>query len=304
MFSWFVAPLLTKSTLVKLLLIITSASRFLWSGSDTLAWVKASVSAPPPKEVQSPKQLGLRDTARLVATSASRFLRSRTATNEPPPVEQLRSKMPSSKLALRDTARRLRACLSGDDINIENYVSATSDFISGVESFGDFTSRGVDDARQNLKRVSQASGGRIKSMRALLLSELSKGALRPGGGPASRSAAEALQWSRLNLSLWVEIFREHCRTRASLPEATRHGFKHTLARYLDRFSRAAFNAASKGTPDWDEIRQRTHLGCHDGVCSEAALARELGHIVKDVEPVIHRMTELQKSLGLEDPRTP
>ena len=64
------------------------------------------------------------------------------------------------------------------------------------------------------------------------------------------------------------------------------------------------DAASRGTPDWDEINARTHLGCHDGVCSEAQLARELGHIVRDVEPVIHRMTELQKAHGLEDPRTP
>ena len=118
-----------------------------------------------------------------------------------------------------------------------------------------------------------------------------------------------------------------------------------------------------------QVRARTHLGCRDGVCSDAALESELKEFVQvgpasyvsyfllhssylplltscvsyfplltscmsyflhvlllacltscmsyfplltscvpyflqDVEPVIERMTELQKSVGLEDPRTP
>jgi len=266
-FGWYVAPLLTKGALVKLTcLLAVAAPGFFLSGTDTSEPQTTTYPAKPPAEVQT--------------------------------------KLPSSRLALGDTARRLRACLSGDDVNIHRYVSATSDFLSGVERFGDFTSRGVDDARQNLRRVAQAYGGRIKSMRALLMNEVSMGARRPGGGPTSSSTAEALQWSRINLSLWVEIFRDYSRNRASLPEATRQGFKRTLARYLDRFGRAAFNVASRAAPSWDVVRQRTHLGCHNGVCSDEGLASEFRQFVKDVEPVIHRMTELQKSHGLEDPRTP
>ena len=49
-------------------------------------------------------------------------------------------------------------------------------------------------------------------------------------------------WARLGIKFWVELFKEHVRTRgkASLPEATRSGFQRSHARYLDRVSRAAF----------------------------------------------------------------
>jgi len=141
-------------------------------------------------------------------------------------------------------------------------------------------------------------------MRQLLKHELLRGSRRPEGGPASRSAAEALLWSRLGLSLWVEIFKDYCRTKASLPAATRQGFTRSIGRYLDRFSRTAFNMATRSTPDWDVVRERTDLGCHEGECSDATLERELRSFVQDVEPVLQRMTEIQKSHGLEDPRTP
>lgn len=141
-------------------------------------------------------------------------------------------------------------------------------------------------------------------MRALLMNELKRGSKRPEGGPARSTGAEALLWARLGISFWVETFKEHLRSRPSLPEATRNGFKRSLARYLDRFSRAAFSAAARQTPDWDVVRQRTHIGCDNGVCSEEQLTHELRSFVKEVEPVITRMTQLQKSVGLEDPRTP
>lgn len=217
------------------------------------------------------------------------------------------SKLAASKVALRETARRFASCLAKDkDVNLAQYLSATTEFLEGVERFGDFASRGVDDARKNLKRVEQEfrGGGRISSMRTLLKNEIQRGSRRPEGGPARSSVAEALLWSRLGLSLWVEIFKDHARTRASLPEATRNGFKRSLARYLDRFGRAAFNVATRSAPDWDVVRQRTHLGCSNGVCSDDQLVNEMRSFVKDVEPVINRMTELHKSVGLEDPRTP
>jgi hypothetical protein len=215
------------------------------------------------------------------------------------------SKFASSKVALSRTALRFSACLSRDkDVNIKQFVNAAAEFYTGVERFGDFTQRGVRDGRKNIRRIEKAIGGGISSMRALLNKEVQRGARRPDGGPASSSGAEALLWSRLGLSLWVEIFKEHAKTRAPLPEATRNGFKRSLARYLDRFGRAAFNLASRSAPDWDVVSQRTQLGCHHGVCSDEHLANELGSFAKKVQPVIDRMTELQKSVGLEDPRTP
>lgn len=214
------------------------------------------------------------------------------------------SKLHGSRLRLRETARRLRDALSHNDVNLQAFVTASNDFVDRVERMGDFTSRGVQDARQNLQRVEQASRGRLSSMRQLLSDELNNGARLPQGGPASRSAAEALLWARLGLSMWVEIFKERCRTKASLPAATRQGFARSLGRYLDRFSRTAFNMATRATPDWDVVRERTHIGCEGGVCSDATLDRELRSFVRDVEPVLERMTEIQKSVGLEDPRTP
>ena len=141
-------------------------------------------------------------------------------------------------------------------------------------------------------------------MRALLVSELQRGSRRPEGGPARSSGAEALLWARLGLSFWVETFKETLRSRSSLQDATRDGFKRSLARYLDGFGRAAFNVAARQTPNWDVVRERTHLGCSNGVCSEEQLASELRSFVKEVEPVLVRMTQLQKAVGLEDPRTP
>ena len=126
------------------------------------------------------------------------------------------------------------------------------------------------------------------------------------GGLAIELCAEALLWSRIGISLWVEIFKDHIRTRGtSLGEATRHGFQRSMARYFGRAGRAAFNMATRGGGTWTEVQQRTHLGCSDdGVCSEDELTDELRTFVKDVEPVLDQMVKLQKSAGLEDPRTP
>ena len=45
--------------------------------------------------------------------------------------------------------------------------------------------------------------------------------------------------------------------------------------------RAALGA--RATPDWEDVRRRTHLGCgSDGVCSEEELTRELRSFVKEV----------------------
>ena len=100
--------------------------------------------------------------------------------------------------------------------------------------------------------------------------------------------------------------KDHIRTRgASLGEAPRHGFQRSMARYFGRAGRAAFNMATRGGGTWTEVQQRTHLGCSDdGVCSEDELTDELRTFVKDVEPVLDQMVKLQKSAGLEDPRTP
>jgi len=143
-------------------------------------------------------------------------------------------------------------------------------------------------------------------MRAFLADELRRGGVKPGGGPASRSGAEALLWARLVLSFWVEIFDEHVRhPRGKLADETSRGFKRTLSRYLDNFSRAAFSMAMRQAPDWEDVRQRTSLGCSSaGTCSEDLLTEEMRHFVKDVRPVLDKMTALQKESGLEDPRTP
>ena len=52
------------------------------------------------------------------------------------------------------------------------------------------------------------------------------------------------------------------------------------------------------------IRTRTQLGCRNGVCSDEQLNEELSSFVKEVEPVLDRMTQLHKAAGLEDSRTP
>ena len=143
-------------------------------------------------------------------------------------------------------------------------------------------------------------------MRQLLMDQVRRGARSPNGGPERRSGAEALLWSRLGLKFWVDCFKDYLRapSKTTLQAATRNGFQNSLARYLDRFSRAAFNAAVGSIPDWDYVRRRTHLGCQDGVCSDEQLTQELRSFVNEVEPVLERMTALQKSVGLEDPRTP
>lgn len=221
-----------------------------------------------------------------------------------PPLVQ--SKFEGSRVSLRESARRFQKCLSKDDINLPAFNAAAEDFVRKVESFGDFTSRYVSDARSNLRRVELARGGRIQSMRALLMDQVARGARLLGGGPARSTGAEALVWARLGLSFWVELFKEHVRSRgkASLPEATRHGFQRSLARYLDRFGRAAFNLGARNTPEWDVVRRNTHIGCSNGVCSDSGLTDELRSFVEDVEPVLERMTQLHKDLGLEDARTP
>jgi hypothetical protein len=215
----------------------------------------------------------------------------------------------SPTLTLRVAARRFAACAKGDDVHVEDFAEATEQMMTIVERFGSFTSRGVADVRQNLRRVREkARKGKARiarqSMRAFLADELRRGGIRPGGGPTSRSGAEALLWARLVLSFWVEIFDEHVRRpQGELRDETSRGFKRTLSRYLDSFSRAAFSMAFRQAPDWSEVRES--LGCSGaGACSDAAATEEMRHFVKDVRPVLERMTALQKESGLEDPRTP
>ena len=163
--------------------------------------------------------------------------------------------------SLRHAARRFVACARGDDVNLEDFAESTEQMMTIVERFGSFTSRGVADVRQNLRRVREQARKGKNSMRAFLADELTRGGAKPGGGPASRSGAEALLWSRLLLSYWVEIFDEHVRRPHTLADETSRGFKRTLSRYLDNVSRAAFNMAVRQAPDWAEVRQRTSLGC-------------------------------------------
>ena len=219
------------------------------------------------------------------------------------------SKLHGSKVSLRDSARKFAACVSRDDIDLEKFGAAASEFMGKIEAFGDFTSRGVRDARANLRRVHQASVvSRIRSMRSLLMDQVRQGARRPdGGGPARSTGAEALLWSRLGIRFWVETFKAHLKQpggSASLAEASKSGFQRSLARYLDRFSSTAFSIAFRATPEWDVIRTRTQLGCRNGVCSDEQLNEELSSFVKEVEPVLDRMTQLHKAAGLEDSRTP
>uniref|UniRef100_A0A7S0L8A4 Glycolipid transfer protein domain-containing protein n=1 Tax=Coccolithus braarudii TaxID=221442 RepID=A0A7S0L8A4_9EUKA len=216
------------------------------------------------------------------------------------------SKLQGSKLSLRQHARRFASCLTRDrDVNMQEYVKAMEEFVAGVSTLGDFTSRGVDDARKNLHLVRErAAGSRLSSMRAYLLDELRRGSRRPEGGPASRTGAEALLWSRLGISFWVEIFKETLGRRSTLADATQNGFQRSIGPYLDHFGRAAFRMAARATPSWHEVRKRSHLGCDNGVCSDEQLATELRSFVEEVEPLVQRMTQLQKAVGLEDLRTP
>ena len=217
------------------------------------------------------------------------------------------SKLSGSKVVLRESAKRFKACLSRDDVNIEGFLAAGDDFVKGLQRFGDFTKAGVTDARQNMRKVEMAREGRIKSMRALLMDQVRRGLRNDGGGPASGSGAEALLWARLGIKMWVEIFKDRLRSprKLSLGEAMRSGFDQTLGRYLDRFGRAAFKVATRAAADWDTVRGRTHLGCDvNGVCSDEGLESELRSFVQQVEPVLERMTQLHKEAGLEDPRTP
>ena len=162
--------------------------------------------------------------------------------------------------------------------------------------------------RRALWRVHQPSasekGAKTQAVKHGGSGRLLKGSRRPEGGPAARTAAEALLWSRLSLKFWVETFKDRLRSRNPLADASRNGFQRSLARYLDRFSRTAFNMGSRSIPDWDVVRERTHLGCDNGVCSEDKFESELRTFVRDVEPVLERMVDLHKSVGLEDPRTP
>jgi len=216
------------------------------------------------------------------------------------------SKMSASRISLRQAGHRFRACLSHTgDVNVAGFISATDEFARDLEQFGDWTKRGLSDAKQNIRRVEQ-KGDRLSSMRQFLGEQLRRGARKPAGGPMSGSAAEALQWSRLGIRFWVETFKEQLkRRRVSLREATINGFQRSMGFYFGRAAKMAFSAASRSTPDWDVIRERTSIGCEaGGVCSEDALVKELQTFVKDVEPVLNRMTELQKDAGLEDLRTP
>lgn len=219
------------------------------------------------------------------------------------------SSLPGSRpkpLSLRQSARRFaKAALSGGDVDVHEFAKAANEFVSSVEKFGDFTTRGLEDMRRNLRRVAKHTAtSRLSSMRAWLRDGVTRGDRKRTGGPASNSPAEALLWARLSVAFWVETFKATVGGTRSLPDATRNGFRRSMARYLDRFGCAAFNVASRKIPDWEQVLERTHLGCENGVCSDEHLQRELSSFVKEVEPVIERMTALQKSVGLEDPRTP
>lgn len=217
------------------------------------------------------------------------------------------SKISSSKVMLKHHAEKFAKCMSGGgDVDIERFVAASTDFSRQLERFGEFTKPGLKDTAQNLRRVEQARGGRIKSLRLYLADQLRRGARLANGSPSRGSGAEALLWSRLGLKLWVEMFKDRLKDRkATFAQTLRNGFARSMGRYLDRFGRAAFNMASRQSPDWSEVRERTHLGCDDqGRCSEESFTEELKSFVKQVEPVLDRMTELQRSAGLEDQRTP
>ena len=263
--AWLAVPL-SKAAIVKLVLAVSAATPFLRSGSSVLV-----------------------------------------VENDTEPAMLGRSKLHGSKLSLRDSARKFAACVSRDDIDLEKFASATKEFMSKVEAFGDFTKRGVSDARANLQRVEKASAlSKIRSMRSMLMDQVRQGARMPEGGPARSTGAEALLWTRIGVRFWAETFKAHLKGRgsASLAEASKRGFQHSLARYLDRFSRTAFSVAFRATPDWDVVRTRTQLGCRNGVCSEEQLNEELSSFVKEVEPVLDRMTQLHRAAGLEDSRTP
>ena len=245
------------------------------------------------------------------ATFASPYglLSSLLARPSAPPTKIEMSGFPGAQpkpASLRQSARRFAKALSGGgDVNVHDFVAATEDFVSNVERFGDFTRRGTSDARRNLARVAlRTSASRLSSLRAWLPDGVARGERKQAGGPESNSPAEALLWARLSVSFWIETFKGRLRGTSSLPAASRDGFRRTMARYLDRFGCAAFHAASRQIPDWEQVRERTHLGCDNGVCSDAAMEKELSAFVKEVEPVLERMTVLQKSVGLEDPRTP
>jgi len=219
------------------------------------------------------------------------------------------SKISSSKVMLKHHAEKFKACLSGGgDVDLERFVAASTDFSRTLERFGDFAKPGLKDTAQNLRRVEQArSQGRVKSLRAFLADQIkSRGARLANGSPSRGSGAEALLWSRLGLKMWVEMFKDRLtRPQTSFAQTLRNGFSRSMGRYLDRFGRAAFDMASRQSPDWSEVRRSTLLGCDaQGRCSEESFTDELKSFVKQVEPVLDRMTELQRNAGLEDQRTP
>ena len=91
------------------------------------------------------------------------------------------------KVELRKFARRFSSSVKvNGDIDVRRFVSAGEEFSHAVERFGDFTRRGVVDARKNLKRVEKAAGGRVVSMQALLRDELRRGSRHPIWAPPAR----------------------------------------------------------------------------------------------------------------------
>jgi len=260
-------------------------------------------------ELLTPKNL-LSRVALLLAALSPRLIQLAGSYVSPPDSQAAiasGSKISSSKVMLKHHAEKFKACLSGDgDVDLERFVAASTDFSRTLERFGDFAKPGLKDTAQNLRRVEQGRG-RIRSLRVFLADQIkSRGARLANGSPSRGSGAEALLWSRLGLKLWVEMFKDRLKDRkATFAQMLRNGFSRSMGRYLDRFGRAAFNMASRQSPDWSEVRERTHLGCDDqGRCSEESLTDELKSFVKQVEPVLDRMTELQRTAGLEDARTP
>lgn len=105
----------------------------------------------------------------VVAITAPRmFLGARERLPEARPSAALASRLADSKVTLRASAKHFAACLSRDDVDLQTFVSASEEFVKSVERFGEFTSRGVSDARKNLSRVRQVAGRQLSSMKALL----------------------------------------------------------------------------------------------------------------------------------------
>ena len=117
------------------------------------------------------------------------------------------------KVELRKFARRFSSSVKvNGDIDVRRFVSAGEEFSHAVERFGDFTRRGVVDARKNLKRVEKAAGGRVVSMQVLLRDartwrQTFRTPLARGG---TRSAAATAGSHKMSTHVWFRISTIWC----------------------------------------------------------------------------------------------